>query len=85
TDIDVTAADALEKLDLDLQGAGIDLRFAEMKDPTKDMLKRFGLYDKVGADAFYPTVGRAVDAYLEQHDVEWLDWEAAPPGKQHLP
>jgi hypothetical protein len=35
-----------------------------MKDPVKDKLKRFGLLDQIGTDAFHPTIGAAVDAYL---------------------
>ena len=48
TDVDVTAADALTALDDDLEKAGIQLCFAEMKDPVKDRLKRYNLYDKIG-------------------------------------
>ena len=36
TDIDITAAEALSALDDDLEKAGIELCFAEMKDPVKD-------------------------------------------------
>ena len=36
-----------------------------MKDPVKDKLKRFELFECFG-DLFYPTVGAAVDAYLEE-------------------
>jgi high affinity sulfate transporter 1 len=81
TDIDVTAAEALSALDDDLQRAGIELGFAEMKDPVKDRLKQYGLFTKLGIELFFPTLGQAVDAYLEAHPVEWLDWEeSAPPG-----
>ena len=31
-----------------LQAEGIDLRFAELKDPVKDKLKRFGLFAEIG-------------------------------------
>jgi len=44
TSVDVTAADMLDELDGTLHGAGIELCFAEMKDPVKDKLKRFGLF-----------------------------------------
>ena len=79
TSVDVTAGDALAELDDTLQAQGIDLRFAEMKDPVKDKLKRFGLFARFGADTFYPTVGEAVKAYLRSHDVEWVDWEKETP------
>ena len=51
--------------------AQIELRFAEMKDPVKDQLKRFELLDRFGAASFHPTVGAAVDAYLDDHAVDW--------------
>ena len=36
--------------------------FAEMKDPVRDKLIRFGLGERFTADRFMPTVGAAVDA-----------------------
>jgi MFS superfamily sulfate permease-like transporter len=75
TDVDITAAEALAALDDDLAKEGIELRFAEMKDPVKDRLKRYGLFDKIGAEGFFPTLGQAVDGYLETHRVEWDDWD----------
>jgi MFS superfamily sulfate permease-like transporter len=75
TDIDVTAAEVLSKLDDELQRAGIELCFAEMKDPVKDHLKKYGLFTKLGTELFFPTVGRAVARYLETHPVDWQDWE----------
>jgi high affinity sulfate transporter 1 len=71
TSIDVTSADMLAELEHTLTHSGIELRFAEMKDPVKDKLKRFELFDRFGAADFYPTIGSAVDAYLEEHAVDW--------------
>jgi len=71
TSIDVTSADMLARLERELRAEGIDLRFAEMKDPVKDKLKRFELLERFGAASFHPTVGAAVDAYLEEHAVDW--------------
>ena len=79
TSIDVTAADVLAELDDTLHERGIDLRFAEMKDPVKDKLKRFGLFARFGADTFYATLGEAVKSYLRSHDVDWVDWEKETP------
>jgi high affinity sulfate transporter 1 len=70
TDIDITAAEMLEALDDDLIRAGITLCFAEMKDPVKDRLKRYGLFDKIGIDHFFPTIGQAVNAYLAAYPEE---------------
>ncbi|MFN8499623.1 MAG: SulP family inorganic anion transporter [Anaerolineae bacterium] len=78
TDIDITAADALSKLDDDLQGAGIELAFAELKGPVKDRLKQYGLFMKLGDDLFFRTIGQAVDGYLAANPVEWRDWEDEP-------
>jgi hypothetical protein len=71
TSIDVTSADMLAELYRLLRDAQIELQFAEMKDPVKDKLARFELLDLFGRDAFQPTVGAAVDAYLEEHKVDW--------------
>ena len=71
TSIDVTSADMLAELHHSLTESGVELRFAEMKDPVKDKLKRFELFDRFGATNFYPTIGSAVDAYLEEHAVGW--------------
>ena len=75
TSVDVTAADALAELDKTLAAAGIDLRFAELKDPVKDKLKRFGLFAEIGEHSFFPTIEAAVSSYLETHPVEWNDDE----------
>ena len=75
TDVDVTAAEMLSALDDDLARAGIELCFAEMKDPVKDRLIRYDLFAKLGAAQFFPTIGQAVNRYLDTHGVEWSDWE----------
>jgi len=71
TSVDVTSADMLIELDQALRAAGIELRFAEMKDPVKDKLLRLGVLEQTGNDIFHPTVGAAVDAYLDEHGVDW--------------
>ncbi len=64
TSVDVTSADMLRELCQILRGRGINLHFAEMKDPVRDKLKRFELMDIMGTQSFHPTVGSAVDDYL---------------------
>jgi high affinity sulfate transporter 1 len=73
TSVDVTAADALSELQAALNEAGIELCFAELKDPVKDKLKRFGLFIHFGEHRFFPTIGAAVESYLETHAVEWSE------------
>lgn len=75
TSVDVTAADALSALDDQLEAQGVELCFAELKDPVKDKLKQFDLFPRFGEAAFFPTVGAAVSAYLDAYAVAWLDWE----------
>jgi high affinity sulfate transporter 1 len=64
TSVDVTAADALVELEEELHNAGIELCFAELKDPVKDKLRRFGLLDQFGEGFLFPTIEAAVDSYL---------------------
>jgi MFS superfamily sulfate permease-like transporter len=73
TSVDVTAADFIAELDEALQANGIKLCFAELKDPVKDKLKRFGLFTRIGESYFFPTIGAAVTRFLETHHVEWDD------------
>jgi MFS superfamily sulfate permease-like transporter len=75
TSVDVTAADAVSELDETLHTASIELCFAEMKDPVKDKLKRFGLFTRFGEQTFFATLGEAVSAYLATHHLDWVDWE----------
>jgi high affinity sulfate transporter 1 len=77
TDVDITAADALAELDADFHKSGMELCFAEMKGPVKDRLKRYGLFGELGVENFFPTIGQAVDRYLEVHKVDWRDWDDA--------
>jgi high affinity sulfate transporter 1 len=71
TSVDVTAADLLEELNTKLEQAGVELCFAELKDPVKDKLKRFGLFTALGENTFFSTISEAVDIYVEEFKVEW--------------
>ncbi|HEY0465812.1 MAG TPA: SulP family inorganic anion transporter [Polyangiaceae bacterium] len=70
TSVDVTSSDMLAELDEALHTSGIELCFAEMKDPVKDKLKRFGLFARLGESAFFPTIEAAVHRYLEKHSLD---------------
>jgi MFS superfamily sulfate permease-like transporter len=54
TSVDVRAADIVCEFDDTLRGAGIDFCFAEMKDPVKDKLKRFGIFVRLVRKPFSP-------------------------------
>ena len=64
TSIDVTSADAICELDDALRAMGIEMCFAEMKDPVKDKLKRFGVFERFGEQRFFATIEEAVNVYL---------------------
>jgi high affinity sulfate transporter 1 len=80
TDVDTSAADTLAELLEELRKDQVVLAFAEMKGPVKDRLGRYGLLDATGPDRFFPTVGTAVDAYVEATGIQWVDWEERAPG-----
>ena len=46
------------------------LSFAELKDPVKDKLKRFGLFEQFGEERFFPTINAAVSSYLERPAID---------------
>ncbi len=71
TSVDVTSADTITELLATLRAVQIELHFAEMKDPVKDKLKRFEVFDLFGSNIFHPTIGAAVDDYLAQYAVNW--------------
>ena len=82
TDVDATAGETLRGLNDELDAAGIELAFAELKDPVRDRLRRYGIDDAIGAQRFFPTIGVAVAAYVRETGVDWLDWEERPPTPQ---
>ncbi|MDX1436488.1 MAG: sulfate permease [Anaerolineales bacterium] len=71
TDVDTTAADVLVDLDLELNAEGIHLIFAELKDPVKEKIIRYGLLEAVDRRHFYPTIEMAVaEFHRETQSVE---------------
>ncbi len=75
TSVDITAADMLDTLHAELDASQIRMCFAAMKGPVKDKLKRFDLFDRFGEAYFFRTVGEAVNAYVREEGVDWVDWE----------
>ena len=68
TDVDTTAADMLTDLDEALNGRGISLVFAELKDPVREKIERYGLTRTIDPGHFFPTVGAAVAAFRAETD-----------------
>ena len=71
TDVDTTASDMLEDLDEALNAQGISLVFAELKDPVRRKIERYGLTRTIDPGHFFPTVGAAVKAFRRQTGADW--------------
>ena len=65
TSVDVTSGDSLVELEAILSAHGIDLCFAELKDPVKDKFRRFGLLGQFGQSRFFPTKEAAVADFVK--------------------
>ena len=68
TDIDTTGAEILDHVLDDLESRDIDFAFAGLKGPTKDRLRRYGVYGRLGDGNFFPNTLSAVASH--EHDVE---------------
>ncbi len=66
TDVDTTAADMLVQLAEELNADGIHLVFAELKDPVRDKLERYSIYETIDPNHFYPTIKTAIRAFREE-------------------
>ena len=71
TDVDTTASDVLEDLDEALNAQGTSLVFAELKDPVRDKIERYGLTRTIDPRHFFPTLESAVAAFRQQAGAEW--------------
>jgi high affinity sulfate transporter 1 len=67
TDIDTTGAEILDHLLDDLESRDMGFAFAGLKGPVKDRLRRYGLYDRVGDENFFPNTLSAVAFHEREH------------------
>ena len=67
-DIDVTAVEALSKLQSELERKGVVMAIARASQPLQEILKRAGLTERIGSAHFFPTVRTGVRAFLEQQE-----------------
>ena len=65
--IDTTAVTALEELQEELADSGVELLMARVHGRVRDMLRRSGLEERIGASRIYPSVRAGVNDYLERH------------------
>jgi MFS superfamily sulfate permease-like transporter len=73
TDIDTTAADVLEDLDLELNAAGTSLVFAELKTPVRQKIEHYGLTDTIDPAHFFETITEAVHAFRDETGARWTE------------
>ncbi len=60
TDIDVTAAGMLERLDVELNAKGVHLAFVELRTRLRDLVQDYGLLKTLHRDHFYGSVEEAL-------------------------
>jgi MFS superfamily sulfate permease-like transporter len=71
TDVDTTAADMLQELDTWMNERGVSLVFAELKDPVRTKIERYGLTRTIDPAHFFPTLDDAIAAYLHETGSAW--------------
>jgi MFS superfamily sulfate permease-like transporter len=62
TDIDVSAADMLERLDVELNEEGVHVAFVELRTRLRRLLDRYGLLGTLDRDHFYDSIDEALAA-----------------------
>ena len=79
TDIDVTAAAMLEELDRQLNEQGVHLAFVELRSRLQDLVLRYGLFETLDRDHFYPSVEAALAAIAAADAGATVATPAEPP------
>lgn len=78
TDVDTSASDMLEELGEKLNAQGTSLVFAELKDPVRAKIERYGLTRTIDPRHFYPTIETALDAFRQETGADWAAAERGP-------
>ncbi len=80
TEMDVTAAEGLERLYQDLKQDGIELKIAHANRPLRETLQRSGLAAEFVPGSFFDSVHQCVEAFMKTHPgTEQRDGPAQPP------
>ena len=79
TGIDATAEAMINELHADLAERGIELGFAGLKSVVRDQIAPGGTVALIGADRFFPTIGQAIRAFVEETGSDFIDWKTQPP------
>jgi anti-anti-sigma regulatory factor len=62
TDVDYTGWKTLAELHDDLDSRGVRLMFADLADEVRAELERYGILQRLGPDAVFPSVGAVIEA-----------------------
>jgi high affinity sulfate transporter 1 len=81
TDVDTTASDVLQELDEALNAQGISLVFAELKDPVRAKIERYGLTRTIDPRHFFPTIDAAIAAFRQETGARWAPVARAAVGQ----
>jgi MFS superfamily sulfate permease-like transporter len=71
TDVDTTASDMLQELDVWLNERDVSLVFAEMKDPVREKIERYELTRTIDPTHLFRTLDEAVAEYARQTGATW--------------
>ena len=74
--LDITSAETLKGLLVEMKGKGIEIYVVEVHAPVLEFGKRVGLFELIGADHVLPTVDAAVRA-IEGADLQMKNDQAA--------
>ena len=69
-DLDTTAIEAVEEVAETLEEKGVEIHFAGLTGPVRDVMARAGLDEVLGSERFHITPHRAVRAILDEWDTE---------------
>ena len=83
TDIDVTAADMLQQLDVELNAKGIHFAFVELRERLQDRLRLYGLWSTLDREHVFAKMKPAIRA-LTSHGPYEQDGPYGPAGLRHL-
>jgi MFS superfamily sulfate permease-like transporter len=83
TDIDVTAADMLERLDRELNAQGVNIAFVELRSRLQDLILRYGLLETLDQGHFYPSVVTALEAIATEDRAAGSDEASGAAGRTY--
>ena len=66
--VDTTAGDMLIKLHAELASRNIGFGLSRVRDPVRELLRRQGVEEALGAENFYDSITEGVDAFHQRYE-----------------